>query len=250
MNLALGIGRALGIVGHDDEGLAQVLAEPDHEVHDRLRRLLVEVTGGLVADDDGGVGHDGAGDGDSLLLAARELTRVVVVPVGDPDELHGGLHLLVAVLGGHAVKQKRKFDVLVGCEHGHEVVELEDVADVHAPPVGELGPGQRGDVRAADDELPAAGPVDPRDEVEERGLAATRGAHEGEEVARGHVEVELLQGRDGVVALLVRLGEPAALDQRRALRSCSCVSVVRSHKVSRRCREFVAEMLWNGELRG
>ena len=38
----------------------------------------VEIAGGFVGEDDFGVGDDGAGDGDALLLAAGELVGVVV----------------------------------------------------------------------------------------------------------------------------------------------------------------------------
>ena len=42
----------------------------------------VEVAGRLVGQDHPGLGDQGPGDGDALLLAARQLTRLVVGPVG------------------------------------------------------------------------------------------------------------------------------------------------------------------------
>ena len=42
---------------------------------DFLRALRVELAGGLVQQDERRVGHDGARDGDALLLPAGELTR-------------------------------------------------------------------------------------------------------------------------------------------------------------------------------
>ncbi len=50
-------------------------------VHDLAPRNGVEVAGGLIGQDDGGVVHKGACDGDALHLAARELVCAMVVVV-------------------------------------------------------------------------------------------------------------------------------------------------------------------------
>ena len=51
---------------------------------DVLGALRVEVAGGLVGDDEIGVGDDGARDRDALLLAAGELLRAVMRAIGRP----------------------------------------------------------------------------------------------------------------------------------------------------------------------
>jgi hypothetical protein len=57
-------------VGHRDDGGAHLLLEAFHVVDDLLPGLAVEVAGGFVGEDQRGPRHQGAGDGDALLLAA------------------------------------------------------------------------------------------------------------------------------------------------------------------------------------
>ena len=68
--------RALGrarVVGHHQDRLLVLAHEHVEELQDLAGALAVEVAGRLVAEQEGGVGHDGAGDGHALELAAREL---------------------------------------------------------------------------------------------------------------------------------------------------------------------------------
>ena len=74
-----GVG-ALGrprVVRHHQDGLAVLVHERLQQVQDLVGALAVEVAGGLVAEQEGGVGHDGARDGHALLLPARQLARLV-----------------------------------------------------------------------------------------------------------------------------------------------------------------------------
>ncbi len=66
------------VVGHEDEGRPPITLEAKEQVHDLAAGGLVEVAGGLVGHQDRRIGCDGAGDGDALLLAARELCRIVM----------------------------------------------------------------------------------------------------------------------------------------------------------------------------
>ena len=62
--------------------------------------LGVEVAGRLVGEDQLGVADQGAGDGDALLLAARELARPVLGAVGDADLVHHRVDARAALGGG------------------------------------------------------------------------------------------------------------------------------------------------------
>ena len=57
-------------------------------LHHFLAMLGVEVAGRLVGEDQLGVADQGAGDGDALLLAARQLARPMLGAVGDADLVH------------------------------------------------------------------------------------------------------------------------------------------------------------------
>ena len=69
----------------DDEARAALQRGGQRLLHERLV-LGVEVAGGLVEDDDGRVLQEHAGDGQALLLAAREAVAALaderVEPVG------------------------------------------------------------------------------------------------------------------------------------------------------------------------
>src|SRR3990170_1577190 len=67
---------------------------------------------------------------------------------------------------------ERQGDVLQCVQVGEQIVELEDEADVVPAVAVELALGQGGEFEPVDPQVPAGRPVDPTDEVEQRGLAA------------------------------------------------------------------------------
>ena len=67
------------------------------QLEDLVARLAIEVAGRLVAQQQRRVGDDGAGDADALFLAARELARVVIGPVAEPDDVQRHLHPPLAI---------------------------------------------------------------------------------------------------------------------------------------------------------
>ena len=91
MHDAPGGGGGAGVVGHHHQRLAQFPVQALEKCEGGVCGHAVEVAGGFVADDDGGIGHQRAGDGDALLLPARKLTRVVVVAVEQSDGLQRGV---------------------------------------------------------------------------------------------------------------------------------------------------------------
>src|SRR5688500_415233 len=78
--------RRLGVVGDHEDGLAQVAGQLLQQVEDLVRAVAVEVAGGLVAEQERGIGHDGAGDGHALLLTAGQLSGLVGHAVAEPDD--------------------------------------------------------------------------------------------------------------------------------------------------------------------
>src|SRR6185295_10877755 len=98
--------------------------------------------------DDGWLGDERAGDGDALLLAARELGGPMRPPVVEADLAD---HLVDPGLVELPSRElERKHDVLLRGEHGQQVEELEDEADVLAPELREVVVSERGDVGALD----------------------------------------------------------------------------------------------------
>ena len=65
------------VVGHDDQRAAAFFLLFAQELEDLVAALAVEVSGGLVGEQDDRVLDQGAGDRHPLLLAAGELRRLV-----------------------------------------------------------------------------------------------------------------------------------------------------------------------------
>src|SRR5439155_1414174 len=78
----IGPARQVGVVGRDQEGDAALGLEPCEQIVNDLASLRVEVARGLVGQDQRGTIDEGACDRDPLLLAARQLARAAVHPVG------------------------------------------------------------------------------------------------------------------------------------------------------------------------
>ena len=101
----MGVESDIVFVGNEDDGIT-LLVEALEEAHDFIAGGGIEVAGGFVGEEDGGVVDEGASDGDALALAAGELRErgggggagVAVLPRaiwmagdgGDGDHLRGG----------------------------------------------------------------------------------------------------------------------------------------------------------------
>ncbi len=82
------------VVGHIDGGDGQILLElPDLGAH-LLAYLGVQVGEGLVEEKHVRVEDQGAGQGHTLLLAARELTGIPFFKTRQVDQREGAVHLL------------------------------------------------------------------------------------------------------------------------------------------------------------
>ena len=72
------------VVGRHDHGGSQAV-QLQKKAHDLLAHHGVDVAGGLVGEDQVGAGDEGAGEGDTLLLSARENGGLGVDAVAEPD---------------------------------------------------------------------------------------------------------------------------------------------------------------------
>src|SRR5438045_3355237 len=85
---AVSMSRDVFLVCHQDNGIA-LLPERLEEVHDFGAGPRVEVAGGFVGQEDGGVVDQGAGDGDALSLSAGHFIWAVMNSVSQADVLKG-----------------------------------------------------------------------------------------------------------------------------------------------------------------
>ena len=165
-------------------------------------RLAVERAGGFVAQQQGRLLHDGARDGDALLLAAGKLRGKAVTQIADADQ---GQRLLRGQRPLGADRAQRH--VLAGRQAGDEVVGLKDEADVTAPVEGQRPLVERRQIGFAEQEAAAGRTIKAADKIEERGLAAAGRTEQDDEVAPRQVEIDAAQGVDGTAGGVVGLDQ-------------------------------------------
>src|SRR6185436_13829925 len=112
-------------------------------------------------------------------------------------------------------------DGLEGRQRRDEVKELEDESDLLAAQPGQPVLGQLRDVDAVDQNLSGAWRIESRQQAKERGLPAARRSHDGNELTRGNGVVQRVKNRQGMIAALDRLRNPAQLDHFATLRAAS-----------------------------
>jgi len=112
VNRAVGVAGESGVVGDHQDGGAS-LVERVEKVHDGVAVLGIQVSGGLVGQEHGGVSRKGPGDGDALLLAARKLGRQVFRAVAHANLFQGLGRALPPLRGGQSPVGQGQLDVLV-----------------------------------------------------------------------------------------------------------------------------------------
>ncbi len=199
---AVGHAGDIGVVGDDGGGGAEFAIDAIDGFEDEDAGFGVKSAGRLVAEQDAGALGDGAGNGDTLLLAAGELGREMVHAGGEADEVEGffGLHGGLRDFGNGG-------DVFEGGEAGDEVVELEDETDVETAVLGELGVVGGGEIEIAVEDLAGGGTVKTAEDVEESGFAAAGGAEEDHHLAGEELDVDAAKGVDLHLAHVVDLGD-------------------------------------------
>ena len=139
------------LVGHHDNGDAGVV-ELLENAHDFDGRFGVEVAGGLVGQEQLRAVNQGAGNGDALLLSARELVGQVVVAGGQTDDLEGMHGSLAHFFRGDAPRgvEHGQLDVFERGGAREQIEPLEDKTELLVAHVGELVAVQFGDVNAVE----------------------------------------------------------------------------------------------------
>jgi hypothetical protein len=223
---AIGDLGGLGVVGDHEDGLVELAAGLAEHLENGVGIFGVEVAGGLVGEDDGGAGDEGAGDSDTLLLAAGELVGAVVETALDAEHLGevGEKGLVEIFLYGRAELGDvvGDFNVAHRGERWQEVEALEDEADFGATHFGALGVGESGEVHAVDQDGAGGGAGEAAKDVEKGGLAGAGGADDGDELTGRDGEANFVEGGDfefaGAVGFPEVLGENDGRHYGRTLR--------------------------------
>src|SRR5262245_25050215 len=189
----LELGGQARLVGRQEDRRAPT---PDvlDEVEDFARHLFVEVSRGLVGQQESRRSHDGPREGRPLPLALGELRRVGLGARGEADgreRLEGSRRDSTA---GSAGDPEHEGDVLEDGPAGEELGGLENDAE-RAPEQRHLAAAQRHDVEARDLDLAVRGALVRGEQAEKGGLPGPAGAREDDEIALVDFERDVAEGR-------------------------------------------------------
>ena len=117
-------GFALVVGDHHHRGAGAVQVQQD--IHHLGAHLAVEVTGRLVRQQHLRLAHHRAGDRHPLLLAARQLARIMVHARAQADPFERLARRLAPLRRAHAAVQQRQLDVVDHAQVGDQVEALKD----------------------------------------------------------------------------------------------------------------------------
>src|SRR5690606_16706124 len=106
-----------------------------------------------------------------------------------------------------------ELDVLERSEAGHEIVELEDEADVIATIAGQLILARAGQQMIEETHFARSGDIETADKVEESRFARPRGAEDDDKLAGSRRKIDGIEGEHLHLAHLVDLGELTGLEE-------------------------------------
>ncbi len=162
----------------------------------------------------------------ATLLTARELSGVVVHPVGHADPLQGLLHALAPLGPFQVAVGQRQLHVFEDLEIADEVEVLEDESYL---PVSQVGPLSEREARnrvSVEVVFPGRGSVQQSHDGEQCGFAAARRASNGDVITLPHAQVNPGQGMGLHLLRQEDLGDPVHLNQPFAVSIHRFVSLV------------------------
>ena len=190
------------------------MCQPHHDVQHFLDRLRVEGRGRLVEQDDLGLCAEGTGDGDALLLTARQLGGVDIRLIPEANDLKIMICQLLRFLLGLVVELHGSQRQVLEHRHvGVEVELLEDHAHVVADDLGLVLVGQ---LLTVDVDVAAGRLFQKVHAADGRGFAAAGRSDNDQLFSLSHLKIHILQDVQ-VAEILVNVFEFDHCDPRLSL---------------------------------
>src|SRR6267378_505199 len=180
------------VVRREEDGATRVL-EPPNDLPQLPARLRIESRGRLIEEEQLGAAHERAGDGEALLLAARQRRHACTALLLQLDQ---GEHFVDRV--GATVERAEQLQRFGDRELFGELglLELNPQPLAQRPACRPFAPR-----RAQDRDRAAVGGRQPLQDFDGGGLAGAVGAEQAEALTRGDGQVEARHGDDVAVAL-------------------------------------------------
>lgn len=200
-------------MSHDDHRRAFFAIEVEEQVRNRTPRFPIQVSRGLVGEEQTGSRGEGSGDTDPLLFTAGKLSGIMVDALGEP---HTREQVTRSRLGRFRRRRPvcgQQFqwnqDVLERGERRHELEILEYETDAFRPQRSTsifVEPIER---NAVETHAPLAGAIESGKQAEQRGLPAAGRAQHGHDLAGSDVEIHVVEHGEGEAPsrAVIALGE-------------------------------------------
>ena len=178
-------------MGDHDDGLGKFLAGDFQQAQHVLTGSGIQIARRLIRQNDGGRGGKGAGDGHPLLLTAGQLAGKAPQLLFQTQGVHDFVEEVLVHLP--PVQLDGQDDVFPRVQHRHQIVALEDKADLPPAENGQRLIFQRKDVLPVHDHAAGGGPVKAAQHVQKGGFPGAGGAHNGDKFAAVHTQVHAVQ---------------------------------------------------------
>ena len=187
-NAAVGGGGHFRAMGDEHDGSFLLAGQPGDEFDDGRAGGGVEIAGGFIGEEHGGLMDKGAGEGGALELTAGELVWAVMGAVGQSD---GGKKFL-GPLPGEGVdttgQEKGEEDVFLDRQGWEEMKKLEHEANFEAAERGEFGVIQGVEGVTLEVGLASGGGVEGSENMEKGAFATSTGSGDGDNLPRKDFE--------------------------------------------------------------
>ena len=200
----------LGVMRHQHDGRMAGAVHAEQQLDDLMTGLAVQVAGRFVREQQRGIVGERAGDGHALLLAARQLRRIVMAAVAEADL--GEQRVRARPRLRRAGNLHRDEHVLERGQRGQQMKKLEDEPDALAaqPRQGILV--ERRDVDAVEHDTAVRRRIETGQQPEQGRLAAAGRPGDGHDAAGRNRQVERVQDGERAAAARHMFADAAQLD--------------------------------------
>ena len=193
------------IVRHENDGRSRLAIQCLEQLDDAHSCVTIEISRRLIREQNPRPVRECACDRDSLLLAARELSRKVVEAIAESDALQHVTRAFDRMI--LATQLERNLHVFDRGECRDQLKALKDEAHLLAAQAGARILVERCQLGAIEVHCPSRRRIKTREQSEQRCLAASRRADYGEKFALIDAKCHVSKHCETVIAALIFLSE-------------------------------------------
>ena len=188
------------IVRHQHQRRRMRAIQFEQQIADDATRALIEIAGRFVSEKNARTMHKRTRQCDALLFAAGQLMRIVVAALIESDIVQGRAREVARIRA--TVEFKRQHHIFLCCQCGQQMKRLKEKSDITTAQRRSLFFIERIDARIRQCDRAARGRVESGEQSEQRRLARSRRADDGETRAFWHVEVHVGENVDATLGAL------------------------------------------------